>query len=104
MAGKKSVSGTMPVVYFLVTGKSTDIMLHVGATSIGGDILVLDMLKEEHVREVRLHLQDGKKHAFPLQVMGLVGELALFGCVFAERLDCFSTRCARSTVFASMKM
>ena len=62
----------MPVVYFLVTGKSTDVMLHVGATSIGGDILVLDMLKEEHVREVRLHLQDGKKHSFPLQVMGLV--------------------------------
>jgi hypothetical protein len=54
----------MPLVYFLVTGKSTDFFFNLGTggqSPVSSELLVLDMLSAEHVGQVRKHLQELKE-------------------------------------------
>jgi hypothetical protein len=63
----------MPRVYFFVSGKAIEAFrgLAHGASSCGSNFLFLDMLRAEHVKELRMHLQDKDNCEFPLQLRGL---------------------------------
>jgi hypothetical protein len=50
----------MPIIYFLVTGKSTDFFFDLGTSGqspVASELLVLDMLSPKHIGEVRKNLQ-----------------------------------------------
>lgn len=65
----------MPLVYFLVTGKSTDFLFNLGTggqSPVSSELLVLDMLSAQHVGQVRKHLQELNE---PIKLAGLTEDL-----------------------------
>jgi hypothetical protein len=69
-AKQRDPNGAMPVIYFFATGKNTEVFFNFELMGVGYDILVLDMLKQKHVREVREDLQS-IRHQYPLALSGL---------------------------------